>query len=59
MFAKVVSGDTEKDTGIRRLKRELARVFEKRDILKSYREFRQGCKVSRAVILPVVKGMRT
>ena len=33
-FAKAVSGDTGKDAEIRRLKRELARVSEERDILK-------------------------
>lgn len=33
-LAKAVSGDTEKDAEIRRLKRELARVSEERDILK-------------------------
>lgn len=33
-FAKAVSGDTEKDAENRRLKRELARVSEERDILK-------------------------
>ena len=33
-FAKAVSGDTEKDAEIRRLKRDLARVTEERDILK-------------------------
>lgn len=33
-FAKAVSVDTEKDAEIRRLKRELARVSEERDILK-------------------------
>lgn len=33
-FAKAVSDDTEKDAEIRRLKRELARVSEERDILK-------------------------
>lgn len=33
-FAKAVSGDTEKDAEIRRLKRELVRVSEERDILK-------------------------
>lgn len=33
-FAKAVSRDTEKDAEIRRLKRELARVSEERDILK-------------------------
>lgn len=33
-FAMAVSGDTEKDAEIRRLKRELARVSEERDILK-------------------------
>ena len=32
-FANAVSGDTEKDAEIRRLKRELARVSEERDIL--------------------------
>jgi len=31
-FAMAVSGDTEKDAEIRRLKRELARVSEERDI---------------------------
>ena len=34
-FAKAVSGDTEKDAEIRRLKRELVRVSEQRDILKN------------------------
>ena len=34
-FAKVVSGDANKDTEIRQLKRELARVTEERDILKN------------------------
>jgi transposase len=34
-FAKAVSADTEKDTEIRRLKRELVRVSEERDILKN------------------------
>ena|GEM_PF-3310873 len=33
-FAKALSGNTEKDAEIRRLKRELARVSEGRDILK-------------------------
>lgn len=33
-FAKADSGETEKDAEIRRLKRELARVSEERDILK-------------------------
>lgn len=33
-FATAVSGDTEKDAEIRRLKRELVRVSEERDILK-------------------------
>ncbi|NVO25479.1 hypothetical protein HJ536_19160 [Donghicola sp. B5-SW-15] len=33
-FAKPVSGDSEKDAEIRRLKRELLRVTEERDILK-------------------------
>jgi len=33
-FAKTASGETEKDVEIRRLKRELARVSEERDILK-------------------------
>ncbi len=33
-FAKAVSGDAEKDVEIRRLKRELVRVLEERDILK-------------------------
>ena len=33
-FAKASSGDGEKDTEIRRLKRELARAVEERDILK-------------------------
>ncbi len=33
-FARASSGDAEKDTEIRRLKRELARVSEERDILK-------------------------
>lgn len=33
-FGKTTVGDTEKDVEIRRLKRELARVSEERDILK-------------------------
>jgi transposase len=33
-FAKAATGETEKDVEIRRLKRELARVSEERDILK-------------------------
>jgi transposase len=33
-FAKASSGETEKDAEIRRLKRELTRVTEERDILK-------------------------
>lgn len=33
-FTKAVSGDTEKDAEIRRLKRELVWVSEERDILK-------------------------
>jgi len=33
-FAQAASGDAEKDAEIRRLKRELARVSEERDILK-------------------------
>lgn len=33
-FAKTASGETEKDAEIRRLKRELVRVSEERDILK-------------------------
>lgn len=32
-FAKTASGETEKDAEIRRLKKELARVSEERDIL--------------------------
>ena len=35
-FAKTSSGEAEKDTEIRRLKRELARVSEERDILKNH-----------------------
>jgi transposase-like protein len=35
-LAKVVSGDASKDAEIRQLKRELARVTEERDILKTY-----------------------
>ena len=34
LFAKVASGDANKDAEIRQLKRELARVTEERDILK-------------------------
>ncbi|WP_051856473.1 transposase, partial [Thioclava atlantica] len=36
-FAKASSGDAEKDALIRRLKKELARVSEERDILKKWR----------------------
>ncbi|WP_157115674.1 IS3 family transposase [Ketogulonicigenium robustum] len=50
-FAKTASGETEKDAEIRRLKRELARVSEERDILKkANRVFRQGCKVRYAFV---------
>ena len=38
-FAKAVSGETEKDAEIRRLKRELVRVSEERDILKKGEPF--------------------
>jgi len=38
-LAQVVSGDASKDAEIRRLKRELARVTEERDILKNGRGF--------------------
>ncbi|SFQ64395.1 transposase [Roseivivax halotolerans] len=34
-FAKALSGEAEKDTEIRRLKRELLRVTEEREILKN------------------------
>jgi len=62
-FAKASSGEAEKDTEIRRLKKELARVSEERDILKNGRAivrhwsedngervFRQGCKVRYAFV---------
>ncbi|MCP1167329.1 IS3 family transposase [Limimaricola litoreus] len=50
-FAKASSGEAEKDTEIRRLKKELARVSEERDILKkANRVFRQGCKVRYAFV---------
>ncbi|WJS86449.1 IS3 family transposase [Paracoccus sp. TOH] len=50
-FAKAVSGETAKDAEIRRLKRELVRVSEERDILKKPpRVFRQGCKVRYAFV---------
>ncbi|WEF25933.1 IS3 family transposase [Paracoccus sp. S3-43] len=50
-FAKAVSGETAKDAEIRRLKRELVRVSEERDILnKANRVFRQGCKVRYAFV---------
>ena len=39
-FAKASSGEAEKDTEIRRLKKELARVSEERDILKKGRHWR-------------------
>ena len=35
-FAKASSGEAEKDTEIRRLKKELGRVSEERDILKNH-----------------------
>ena len=45
------SGGDDKDSEIRRLKRELVRVTEERDILKkSHRVFRQGCKVRYAFV---------
>lgn len=62
-FTKAASGDGEKDAEIRRLKRELLRVSEERDILKKRarhvrhwsehngeRVFRQGCKVRYAFV---------
>lgn len=50
-FGKASSGEAEKDVEIRRLKRELARATEERDILKkSDRVFRQRCKVSCAFV---------
>ena len=49
-LAKVVSGDASQDAEIRQLKRDLARVTEERDIKKSHRVFRQGCKVRYAFI---------
>ncbi|WP_421904481.1 IS3 family transposase [Mameliella sp.] len=50
-FAKASSGEAEKDVEIRRLKKELARVSEERDILKKgHRVFRQGCKVRYAFV---------
>ncbi|WP_421904953.1 IS3 family transposase [Mameliella sp.] len=50
-FAKASSGEAEKDAEIRRLKKELARVSEERDILKKgHRVFRQGCKVRYAFV---------
>jgi transposase-like protein len=39
-LAKVVSGDRSKDAEIRQLKRELSRVTEEHDVLKSHRVFR-------------------
>jgi len=39
-FAKASSGEAEKDAEIRRLKKELARVSEERDILKKGRHWR-------------------
>ncbi|WP_375372142.1 MULTISPECIES: IS3 family transposase [Pseudooceanicola] len=50
-FGKASSGDAEKEAEIRRLKRELLRVTEERDILKkANRVFRQGCKVRYAFV---------
>ncbi|OOY26343.1 hypothetical protein BMI90_18250 [Thioclava sp. L04-15] len=58
-FAKASSGDAEKDAEIRRLKRELLRVTEERDILKKRRprispgmpsEIRVRGRASRAVL---------
>ncbi|MPQ96196.1 IS3 family transposase [Thioclava sp. JE_KL1] len=50
-FAKASSGEAEKDAEIRRLKRELTRMTEERDILKkANRVFRQGCKVRYAFV---------
>ncbi len=43
-FAKGSSGDAEKDAEIRRLKKELVRVPEERDIQKGHRVFRQGVR---------------
>lgn len=42
-FAKAMSGDTEKDAEIRRLKRELLRVTEERDILKNRSGLEPAC----------------
>ncbi|MCO6410978.1 IS3 family transposase [Hoeflea alexandrii] len=49
-FSRPAGGD-DKDAEIRRLKRELTRVTEERDILKkANRVFRQGCKVRYAFV---------
>ena len=46
------SGSDAKGAEIRRLKRELARVTEARNILReSHRVFRQGCKVRYALVV--------
>ena len=42
-FAKATLGDAEKDAEIRRLKRELARVSEERDLLKNRRGLQPAC----------------
>jgi len=43
-FSRPAGGD-DKDAEIRRLKRDLVRVTEERDIKKSHRVFRQRCQV--------------
>lgn len=50
-FAKPSGGDDDQAAEIRRLKKELARVAEERDIVKKgHRVFRQGCQVRYAFV---------
>ena len=53
-FAKATSGDADKDAEIRRLKRELARVSEERDILKNRRGSQPACARYKQPVLPSV-----
>ena len=52
--AKASSGDAEKEAEIRRLKRELLRVTEERDILKNYSGPPPACARYKQPVLPSV-----
>ena len=50
-FAKASTGEVEKDAEIRRLKKELARVSEERDILKNRSRPQPACALYKHLVL--------